>query len=951
MGMFKRCIRFLPIIAFVSLSARAGQFHVTPDAAQGGTGSLANPWQLQAALQSPSVKPGDTIWVHGGTYANSHPGVFQFAWASTIGGASGNPIIVRAYPGDHPVLDGGDTRQADILNVKGGYVWFWGLEIMSSSLNRYSPSGGSFPPGSEIDRGTCVGITQDQTIAGGKIINCILHDGFVGYGNTSATSTSAELYGCLLYNNGWLASDRNHGHNIYIQNVAGSIREQNANIIWGAFENLIQAYGTHNTDDFSYDQNFVLAPVDGGFLVGGAQASNNLSMTNNCLYSGTFHAPLVDFGWNPYGAGLANATITGNYFGGGELKFQFPISGNVSGNTIYYQTLVGGSPADFPNNTWTSSRPTGTKIVVIPNKYEAGRANVAIYNWDDNSSVSVDLSGVFSSGDHYTIIDAENPAVTVASGAYSGPVSIPMTGLTAAQPVGQGTRTHTAPDFGAFIATGGSGTVTSPPPAVSTGGTGNITNSGAQLNGSVGPNGFSTTYHFEYGLTTTYDLSTPSTGVGSGTGTVSVNATLSGLTPGSVYHYRLVAANSGGTTNGTDRTFTTLIPPPAVSTGGVSNITTSGAQLNGSVNPNGFSTTYHFEYGVTITYGSSTQPAGAGSGTSAVSVSAALSALTSGSTYHYRLVAASSGGTTSGSDQTLTAGTAVTTTPTVSTGGASNITTTGAQINGSVNPNGFSTTYHFEYGLTTTYGSSTQPGNAGSGTGAVSVNATLSGLTPGSVCHYRLVAANTGGTTNGTDQTLTAGTPPPAVSTGGASSITTIGAQLNGSVNPNGVSTTYHFEYGLTTSYGSSTQSGSAGSGTVIVNVNATLSGLASGSVYHYRLVAASSGGTTGTGDTSFTTASIVRPAGLPITHSLEQNYPNPFNPETRIDYEIYVAADVNLKVYNALGVEVATLVSGVQTVGKHSVQWEAKGLVSGVYFCLLKSGGMVSSRRMIYVK
>jgi phosphodiesterase/alkaline phosphatase D-like protein len=332
-------------------------------------------------------------------------------------------------------------------------------------------------------------------------------------------------------------------------------------------------------------------------------------------------------------------------------------------------------------------------------------------------------------------------------------------------------------------------------------------------------------------------------------------------------------------------------------------------------------------------------------------VTASLSGLASGSIYHYRLVAANSGGTTNGTDQTLTAGTTVTTTPTVSTGGANNITTTGAQVNGSVNPNGFSTTYHFDYGLTATYGSSTQPASAGSGTSAVSVTASLSGLASGSIYHYRLVAANSGGTTNGTDQALTAGTPPPAVSTGGASSITTTGAQLNGSVNPNGFSTTYHFEYGLTTSYGSSTQSGSGGSGTVIVSLNATLSGLTSGSVYHYRLVAANSGGTTNTSDTAFTTASIVRPAGLPTTHSLEQNYPNPFNPETRIDYELYVAADVNLKVYNALGVEVATLVSGVQSVGKHSVQWEAKGLVSGVYFCLLKSGGMVSSRRMIYVK
>ena len=950
MGLFKRCISILPIIAFMSQVTHAGQFHVTPTASQGGTGSLANPWQLQAALQSSSVKPGDTIWVHGGTYTNSHPGVFQFAWVSTISGASQNPIIVRAFPGDHPVLDGGDTQQADILNVKGSFVWFWGLEIMSSSLNRYSASGGSFPPGSEIDRGTCVGITQDQTIAGVKIINCILHDGFVGYGNTSATSTSAELYGCLLYNNGWLASDRNHGHNIYIQNVAGNTRAQNGNIIWGAFENLIQAYGTHNTDDFSFDQNFVFAPVDGGFLVGGAQVSNNLSMTNNCLYSGTFHAPLVDFGWNPYGAGLANATITGNYFGAGELKFQFPISGNVSGNTIYYQTLVGGSPGDFPNNTWTSSRPTGTKIVVIPNKYEAGRANLAIYNWDDNGSVSVDLSGVFSTGDHYSIIDAENPAVTVASGTYSGPVSIPMTGLTAAQPIGQGTRTHTAPDFGAFIATGGSATVTTPP-AASTGGASNITATGAQLNGSVDPNGFNTTYDFEYGLTTTYGSSTQSTGAGSGTSAVSVNATLSGLTSGSVYHYRLVAASTGGTTNGSDQTLTTAMPLPAVSTGGASNITTSGAQLNGSVNPDGFNTTYHFDYGLTATYGSSTQSASAGSGTSAVSVSAALSGLTTGSVYHYRLVAASSGGTTIGSDQTLTTGTTVTTTPTVSTGAATNITTTGAEINGSVNPNGFSTTYHFEYGLTSTYGSSTQSASAGSGTSAVSVNATLSGLTPGSVYHYRLVAANSGGTTSGTDQSLTAGMTPPAAITGGVSNVTSTGAQLNGSVNPNGFSTTYHFEYGLTASYGSATQSGSAGSGTNAVSVDATLNGLTSGGFYHYRLVASNSGGTTSGSDTSFATADGARPAGIPVSHSLEQNYPNPFNPGTKIDYELYVASEVNLKIYNALGVEVVTLVSGVQNVGKHSVQWDARGLVSGVYFCMLKSGGMVSSRRMIYVK
>src|SRR5450755_4620350 len=65
MGLFKRCIRFLPMIVFISLSAHAGLFHVPAAASPGGTGSPGNPWQLQAALQSSSVKPGDTIWVHG----------------------------------------------------------------------------------------------------------------------------------------------------------------------------------------------------------------------------------------------------------------------------------------------------------------------------------------------------------------------------------------------------------------------------------------------------------------------------------------------------------------------------------------------------------------------------------------------------------------------------------------------------------------------------------------------------------------------------------------------------------------------------------------------------------------------------------------------------------------------------------------------------------------------
>jgi Zn-dependent metalloprotease len=96
--------------------------------------------------------------------------------------------------------------------------------------------------------------------------------------------------------------------------------------------------------------------------------------------------------------------------------------------------------------------------------------------------------------------------------------------------------------------------------------------------------------------------------------------------------------------------------PPSVTTGSASGVSQSAATLNGSVDPNGLATSYHFEYGTTSSYGSSTSSQSAGSGTSAVAASAGISGLAAGTTYHFRLVASNSAGTTQGSDQTFTTG-------------------------------------------------------------------------------------------------------------------------------------------------------------------------------------------------------------------------------------------------------------------------------------------------------
>ena len=95
-------------------------------------------------------------------------------------------------------------------------------------------------------------------------------------------------------------------------------------------------------------------------------------------------------------------------------------------------------------------------------------------------------------------------------------------------------------------------------PTVTTSDATSVAASTATLNGSVNPNGLSTTYYFEYGTTTNYGSTTTSTDAGTGTTAISVSADLTGLSEGTTYHFRLVATNSVGTSNGDDKTFTTL---------------------------------------------------------------------------------------------------------------------------------------------------------------------------------------------------------------------------------------------------------------------------------------------------------------------------------------------------------------------------------------------------------
>jgi len=199
------------------------------------------------------------------------------------------------------------------------------------------------------------------------------------------------------------------------------------------------------------------------------------------------------------------------------------------------------------------------------------------------------------------------------------------------------------------------------PPAAVTGSASNITGTSATVTGSANDEGLFTTAFFEYGTDTNYGSDSSMFGIQAGTGNVVESATLTGLSTGLTYHYRLVASSAAGTGTGSDMTFTTASTAPSAETGGASNITPTTAIVTGTASDNGLATGVYFEYGTDTSYGETSGTFNIAAGTGSVAESGTLSGLIPGLTYHYRIAATNSLGTVTGSDASFTTPPAVTT--------------------------------------------------------------------------------------------------------------------------------------------------------------------------------------------------------------------------------------------------------------------------------------------------
>ncbi|MDX6540408.1 MAG: phosphatidylinositol-3-phosphatase [Gaiellales bacterium] len=206
--------------------------------------------------------------------------------------------------------------------------------------------------------------------------------------------------------------------------------------------------------------------------------------------------------------------------------------------------------------------------------------------------------------------------------------------------------------------------------------------------------------------------------------------------------------------------------------------------------------------------------------------------------------------------------------PSATTGGSSNVTSSGATVSGTANDNRADTTCRFQYGTALNYGSSTSTQTIAAGAGSTALAATLSGLDASTTYNYRLSCSNTAGTTNGANATFTtAATPPPptapAVTTGTASGVTTSAATLNGTANDNRATTTCQFDYGTAETYGNQTPAQTLAAGGGARPVTATVAGLTAGTLYNFRLRCSNSAGPTNGANATFTTSA------LPVTRKV----------------------------------------------------------------------------------
>ncbi len=368
------------------------------------------------------------------------------------------------------------------------------------------------------------------------------------------------------------------------------------------------------------------------------------------------------------------------------------------------------------------------------------------------------------------VLDEANKVVDEfsSSGQYEGqirgtaPESLSAPGSPFGGPLGVAVQPHEGPTKGdVYVSDGAAVDVFGPdvvgyPPAVSGEQASTETSFSEHLQGEVDPKGAETEFLFSYAKgasCTGTGAVTTSVGHASGTGGVPEAEAVSSLEPGTPYAFCMVAESKFGLVRGPAVPFTTAGAAPEAGSERTNEVRSSEATLEAQVNPENQQSAYYFQASTSGLGACPATPAQAGSALPAVfeaqGASVSLTGLEPGSTYNYRVVAYNATGVSCGQTETFNTRPLLLGASTVS-----EVTQSSATIVATIDPDGLQTTYKFDLGTSTAYGTPF-PGDAGAGSEPVTVTFTLVGLEPGTTYHYRLLAGNGSETELGPDQTFT----------------------------------------------------------------------------------------------------------------------------------------------------------------------------------------------------
>lgn len=276
-------------------------YYASPYGSPSNDGSDRLPWDLDTALSHPSILPGDTVLLAGGTYKHPNRAVSSKGYAVKLQGSVAFPILVRPFHRERVVIDGG-LCSAD--SGWGNYYRLHGLEVIVSenlTQTRTTTNPGSDAPpdllrpwgGIDIRKGLGVDVTH-----------CFIHDCFQGIGHwKEATGT---VCGNVIKNNGWIGPDRKHGAGIYSQNLTGKTKRFANNLLIDNYEANAQLYGSTAApiDNYEWCDNVHFkGPVTGSgrVLIGGDGASVNIEVSRNL---GNWNLDVGYTGLNPPGTNL-----------------------------------------------------------------------------------------------------------------------------------------------------------------------------------------------------------------------------------------------------------------------------------------------------------------------------------------------------------------------------------------------------------------------------------------------------------------------------------------------------------------------------------------------------------------------------------------------------------------------------------------------------------------------